>query len=171
MDKTDHFHRHSIRLKGYDYSQPGAYFVTVVTYHRDCIFGDVNNCEMVPNQVGKLVAYAWNDLVHHYPFIRLDAFVIMPNHVHGILWIEEQQPVSNPSLGVIVGTFKSDATRRVRKITPVKSLWQRNYYEHIVRNERELEAIRRYITGNPVLWSKDEQNPHIGTNRNTGPVL
>lgn len=177
----DIHHRQSMRLKGYDYAQSGAYFVTVVTKDRLCLFGDVIEEKMCVNGPGAIVQKVWDELPTWFPTIRLDAFVVMPNHVHGIIVIH--QPVGvplvgtqgdgdkattrvAPTLGDIVGAFKSITT--VRYTQGVKAglwnpfrerLWQRNYYEHVIRNESELNRAREYIVGNPVLWDRDRENP------------
>lgn len=159
-------HRRSIRLKGYDYSQAGAYFITLCTQDRACLFGKVVNGEMRLNDAGRMVLAEWNRLPERFPHLVLDAFVVMPNHVHGILVITDPAPtvgatvgatlVVAPTVGNIIGAFKSRVT--VEYIRGVKTsgwppfrgrLWQRNYYEHIIRNERALNAIRQYIMENP----------------------
>ena len=184
-------HRRSIRLPGYDYAQPGAYFVTINTYRRELLFGDVVNGEMQLNVYGRVAATFWERIPHHFPHVRLDGWVVMPDHIHGIIVIVECEAApdigsearlltfpaslgrqdsvgaaspgrnvpSGPasgSLGAIVGNYKSITTRRVNKIrhTPGVSIWQRNYYEHIIRNESELHRIRAYIAGNPAKWVK-----------------
>ncbi len=182
-------HRRSIRLKGYDYTQPGAYFVTICTHNREPLFGRVVDGEMVLNAFGEIVWACWGEIPDHFPHVELDAFVVMPNHVHGIIWIVDHPgathaqnvgathaqnvgathalPLQGPrgpvsgSLGAIVGSFKSAVTRRINELrgTPGARVWQRNYYEHIIRNERALNAIRRYIVENPLRWHLDRYNP------------
>jgi REP element-mobilizing transposase RayT len=168
-------HRRSIRLKGYDYSQAGAYFITLCTQDRACLFGKVVNGEMRLNDAGRMVLAEWNRLTERFPHLVLDAFVVMPNHVHGILVITDPAPtvgatvgatlVVAPTVGNIIGAFKSRVT--VEYIRGVKTsgwppfrgrLWQRNYYEHIIRNERALNAIRQYIMENPRRWQMDREN-------------
>ena len=178
-------HRRSIRLKGYDYSQAGAYFITLCTQDRACLFGRVVNGEMRLNDAGRMVLAEWNRLPERFPQVVLDAFVVMPNHVHGILVITDPAPTAGatvgatvgatptvgattwvaPTVGNIIGAFKSRVT--VEYIRGVKTsgwppfrgrLWQRNYYEHIIRNERALNAIRRYILENPLRWHLDREN-------------
>lgn len=178
-DPTKH-HRRSIRLKGYDYRNSGAYFVTICTKNRECILGDP--------VVDGITNAVWQALPSWFPTIELDEFVVMPNHVHFIIWIMNQtveMPLPGvqdgsktppykipkptkinlaPSLGDIVGAFKSlvfkvyldwikanDPARRAK-------FWQRNYYEHIIRDNVELNAIRQYIIDNPVNWKKDRDN-------------
>jgi len=178
-------HRRSIRLKGYDYSQAGAYFITLCTQDRACLFGKVVNGEMRLNDAGRMVLAEWNRLPERFPHLVLDAFVVMPNHVHGILVITDPAPTAGatlgatvgatvgatlvvaptaPTVGNIIGAFKSRVT--VEYIRGVKTsgwppfrgrLWQRNYYEHIIRNERALNAIRQYIMENPRRWHRDRE--------------
>jgi REP element-mobilizing transposase RayT len=163
-------HRRSIRLKGYDYSQAGAYFITLCTQDRACLFGRVMNGEMRLNDAGRMVLAEWNRLPERFPQVVVDAFVVMPNHVHGILVITDPAPTVGattrvaPTVGNIIGAFKSRVT--VEYIRGVKTpgwppfrgrLWQRNYYEHIIRNERALNAIRQYIMENPRRWHRDRE--------------
>ena len=183
-------HRRSIRLKGYDYHQPGAYFVTIVTYQRAPLFGEINGGVMHLNRFGEIVRQVWLDLPRHYPYTVLDAFTIMPNHVHGILVLGEETgrggSVSGKGSGVvntlsgkptlpdtdqtypylpeIVRALKSFSARRINQIRKMEStpVWQRNYYEHIIRNEREYLQIKRYIQDNPLQWENDLENPARG---------
>jgi putative transposase len=163
-------HRRSIRLKGYDYAQAGAYFVTMCTRDRACRFGDVVDGQMQVNQYGQVVADSWLWLSGRYPYVGLDEWVVMPNHLHGIIILTEPDgrggsrtaPTQNrKSLGRLIGTFKMVSTKRLNAIrhTPGDSVWQRNYYEHIVRNEESLARIRQYIIDNPARWDKDRENP------------
>lgn len=192
-DPTRH-HRRSIRLKGYDYTQLGAYFITIVTYDRAHVFGAVVDGEMRLNNAGRIADQCWRDIPAHFPHVALDAFVMMPNHVHGILWIAaddddagarhvgarhaaplpdaaaptdvapprmEQfgKPVPG-SIPTIVRSFKSAVTKHINegRQTPGAPVWQRNYYEHIIRDDRALNAIRRYIAENPLRWHLDREN-------------
>jgi len=195
-------HRRSIRLKGYDYTQPGAYFVTLVTHHRAMLFGQVVDGEMVLNPLGEIVREEWFRSAEIRAEIELfpAEFVVMPNHIHGIVWIVEvddspvgmndrgggdrggdrpvaSTPTSTPtsvgptgssrprgpaprSLGAFIAGFKSIVTKRINALrdTPGAAVWQRNYWEHIIRNERALNAIRRYIAANPSRWQLDRCN-------------
>ena len=179
-------HRRSIRLQGYDYTQSGAYFLTVVVQDRLCLFGDVVDQEMRTNEAGEMVRRVWERLSGRFPCIQLDAFVVMPNHVHGILLID--QPVGAPlvgahrgaisptrattgvapTLGAVVGAYKSLTTRAYIEGVNAgawpsfrKRLWQRNYYEHVVRNDASLAELRQYILDNPARWAFDRENPHV----------
>ncbi len=173
--------RRSIRLKDYDYAQPGAYFITIVTHHREMLFGRVVDGEMALNAYGEIVREEWFRSAEIRAEIELfpDEFVVMPNHIHGIVWIVEtgpvgatgrsplpphDQPPRGPtprSLGSFIAGFKSAVTKRINALrnTPGAPVWQRNYYEHIIRTERALDAIRRYIAANPLRWHLDRYNP------------
>jgi len=177
-------HRHSIRLPGYDYSQEGAYFVTIVTHNRRCLFGRVRNGEMEMNEVGKMLEKVWMEMPEHFDGVYVDMFVVMPNHIHGIieiesvnriLGVEARHAVPLPrhidnfeafgkpvhgSIPTIIRSFKSAATKRYHEMTNTQNnhLWQRNYYEHIIRNEQDMLAITDYIISNPLNWEKDEEN-------------
>ena len=190
--------RRSIRLPGYDYTQPGAYFVIICAHERQHLFGDVVDGQMRLSSAGRVVDWYWRRLPQHFPHVRLDAHVVMPNHAHVILWIvdavgathsptisgqmvnavptdgpdQTQRVLGNASsplrpngpapgsVGAIIGNFKSVTTRRINKMNhaPGDPVWQRNFYEHIVRNERALHAIRQYIADNPARWHLDRYN-------------
>ena len=171
-DSSKH-HRRSIRLNGYDYSQAGAYFVTICTEARECLFGEIVDAEMRLNEHGRIVCECWDVIPQRFPNVELDEFVVMPNHVHAIIVITDDNGVGaihelplqmqrrKMLLPKVVGYFKMNAAKRINlaRDTQGTPVWQRNYYEHIVRNERELERIRAYIAGNPAMWDKDENNP------------
>ena len=160
--------RRSIRLKGYDYSKAGAYFVTICTRNRQCLFGDIADGKMVLNDVGQMVCKAWEWLATQYDYVELYEWVIMPNHMHGIIVIADGRggsrtaPTGNRKpVGRLVGAFKTVSTKRINRLhgTPGAKLWQRNYYERIIRNDAELNRIREYIAGNPRRWDMDRENP------------
>ncbi|MCI0527389.1 MAG: hypothetical protein L0Y56_08085 [Nitrospira sp.] len=180
--KPDIHHRRSIRLKGYDYAQAGAYFLTICAQNRECLFGDVVDGMMQLSQFGRVVEGEWLRTVTVRPNIKLDVFVIMPNHFHGIIVLTDiiqavhregvgatrrVAPTKHPtgpisgSVGAIVGQFKSITSKRTNEMrnTPGIPVWQRNYYEHIIRNEQDLSQIREYILNNPVKWELDELYP------------
>lgn len=167
--------RRSIRLKGFDYREPGVYFVTICTANRQSVFGAIVDGAMALNEFGKVVEAEWHRSAIVRPQIRLDAFVVMPNHVHGVICLNEAEgkarlaptpgqfrQLVRGSLGMIVGAFKSASTKRINEIrgTPGALLWQRNYFEHVIRHEEELNRVREYIAANPVRWSEDGNNPN-----------
>jgi putative transposase len=166
----DKRHRRSVRLQGFDYSREGAYFVTVCAQNRACLFGDVDQEEMRLNDAGRLVRAVLNGLPDHYPHVALDAWVIMPNHVHGIVLLvgagfkpapTATADTTRHGLSEIVRAFKTFSARQINAIhgTPGTSVWQRNYYEHIIRDDASLNRIRQYIMENPPRWSEDPENP------------
>lgn len=172
-------HRRSLRLQGFDYSKEDAYFVTVCTQNRECLFGDVVDGAMHLNDAGRLVQAVWDGLSQRFPTIELDAFVVMPNHIHGIITVgaplvgaQEGIPDDRattrvaPTVGSIVGAFKSITTNEyIRGVTTgfwppfLGRLWQRNYYEHVIRSEESLNRIQEYIATNPFRWELDRENP------------
>lgn len=168
--------RRSIRLRAYDYTRAGAYFITIVSFQRQCLFGKIIDAEMVLSTGGSIAVDEWRATAWIRPDVDLDAFVIMPNHVHGIVIIADMgdrgaRPcaptehgfgdIGRYSLGSLVRSYKAAVTRRIRVLDemPERRVWQRNYYERVIRNERELHAIRRYIEDNPLKWAFDEENP------------
>ena len=157
MTKSDPetHHRRSIRIPGSDYSKAGAYYITIVSQGRECLFGQVVGGEMKLSRFGKTVQYAWLDLPKHYPYIELDAFCIMPNHVHAIIILNNDG--SHP-LSEILRALKSFSAQRINTIrkTTGAPVWQRNYYEHVIRNEDDLHRIREYIVNNVLKWEDDE---------------
>ena len=167
----DKHRRRSIRLKGHDYTHPGAYFVTVCVQNRECLLGEIVEGTMIANGPGRMVQSVWNDIPAHYSGVGIDAFVVMPNHIHGIVTLAThgmQAGGLDPLLSLpdVVHRFKSLTTSRYISgfhhegwLPFDRRLWQRNYYEHVVRSERELERIREYIVGNPAKWEEDENNP------------
>jgi REP element-mobilizing transposase RayT len=171
-------HRRSIRLPGYVYAQAGWYFVTICTRERKCLFGDVEGGTMRLNPDGQIVKELWEDLPNHFQYLTLEQFTLMPNHLHGILIIAEHRrgtacraptrseafgkPVPG-SLPTIILSFKSAAPKSINHIrsSPSALVWQRNYYEHVIRNEKTLNRIRQYIIDNPAKWGEDPENPDI----------
>lgn len=169
--------RKSPRLKGYDYSQSGAYFVTICTHHQAHLFGCVVDGEMVLNGYGEIATFCWAEIPAHYPNVELDLYVIMPNHMHGIIVIYDDdfgrdisRPYNNrdtvgtpymasgaqskrPPLGCIIGAYKAAVTRKIDN-SDVK-IWQNRYHDHIIRNEPSLDKIREYVLCNPARWAED----------------
>ncbi|MBS9389314.1 MAG: transposase [Dolichospermum sp. WA123] len=223
-------HRRSIRLKVYDYTQQGAYFVTICTHQRNCLFGEIVDGEIKLNTNGEIARGSWLSIPRYFKNVELDEFVIMPNHLHGIIIIDssevvgealanqdfsqlfsevagealanqdfsqsfsevagealanqdfsQQQNLSSQcfaptvytgetikingtkpqSLAAITQNYKSVSTRQINRMNKAKGnvIWQRNYYEHIIRNEEALNNIREYIVNNPINWVKDQENP------------
>ena len=165
-------HRRSIRLQDYDYSQSGAYFVTICTQNRDCLFGDIVDEEIRLNRIGIMVKNICEWLPQQYPYVTVEEFIVMPNHFHGIVFITDDfvdgsrmeggsrtaPTVKRKPVGRLVGAFKTVTTKRfneMRCTTGVK-LWQRNYYEHVIRNEDDYRDIAEYIQANPLNWMNDE---------------
>ena len=159
-----------LRLRGHDYAEPASYYVTLCTHDRLCHFGTVQDTEMSLSVAGQVIESWWGTIPLRFPMVGLDAFVVMPNHLHGVLMIHVDQtmplPEEMPSLSRIMQWFKSvttvDYTRGVRghgwSAFPGK-LWQPGFYDHIVRNTRDLDRIRAYIDGNPAMWGDDALNP------------
>ena len=186
------YHRKSIRLRNYDYSQNGNYFITICTYNREPLFGNIANGKMILTEYGEIVQKEWKKSEHIRKEIVLDEFIIMPNHFHAIVVIESSantvgiRPFNDSSsadilssrlnmgaqslASVIVG-FKASVTRKIHKLRqiPDEKVWQRNYYEHIVRNEDELHRIQEYIRMNVAQWHEDQYNPiNVSANNKGG---
>ena len=174
----DRHRRRSIRLKGYDYSTAGAYFVTLCVKGRGNLLGDIVDGNIQSNEYGRIVETSWEWLGQQYPYVDLDEWVVMPNHLHGIIVIRDDcsdsriapTPIAptrialtHKPLGRLVGAFKTVSTKEINLIrgTPAATIWQRNYYEHIIRNEGELARIRKYIDENPLKWNLDQENPAL----------
>ena len=186
-DSTKH-NRRSIRLPAYDYAQAGAYFVTLVTHQRQRLFGEIVDGEMLVGSHGDTVKEEWLRSAEVRREIELDAFVLMPNHIHGIVVIRDQATVVGahgrapllptphrppPSLGSFVAGFKPAVTKRINEIRGTAGLpvWQRNYYDRVIRDEGELNRIRQYIIDNPARWAQDPENPiNASRPRNVGAV-
>jgi REP element-mobilizing transposase RayT len=190
-------HRKSIRLKGYDYSKAGLYFITICTNNHECLFGFIKNGEMILNDAGNIANNCWLEIPNHFPNVRFHEYIIMPNHIHGIIEIvgannhspvpnvnnppvtnvNNHSPVPNvnnhcddvgakdfsplrrsPSktIGSVVRGFKIGVTKWFRQNNDVKILWQRNYYEHIIRNQQSYDTISNYILYNPAKWHNDK---------------
>jgi len=151
--------RRSIRLRAHDYRGPGAYFITVCTDRMLPTLGSVTAGGFAPSTLGKIVAWAWKAIPEHFPTVSLDAWCVMPNHLHGILWLApaDGHPELSPQLGVVVRQFKAAAARGT-KLSPGRHdrrIWHRNYYERIIRTRDQLRATRRYIDLNPRRWWED----------------
>jgi putative transposase len=156
-------HRRSIRLRGYDYSQAGAYFVTICAHDRERLFGDIVSGALQPNSCSRLVVDWWNTIPEHFPSVELDEFVLMPNHLHGIVVLAARTLASAqpPTLGRVIAYFKYQSTKGVNQIRPPPGapVWQRNYYERIIRDQEALQRVREYVVNNPQRWEIDQLNP------------
>lgn len=178
-------HRRSIRLKGYDYSSAGGYYVTIVAWQREFLFGEVVNKEMILSRFGLVAKQQWEKLPKRFQNIELGAYMIMPNHMHGIILITNgrgtagslndldhepsrrtptheryQKPVRG-SIPTMIRSYKSAVSYRVNLMrrTDGVPIWQSNYYEHIIRDETDLQNKTNYIEANPLLWDEDDENP------------
>ena len=167
-------HRRSIRLADHDYSGPGAYFITIVTRGRECLFGEIKNGKMHLNDSGQIVWDVWNSLLKRYPQIELGTAQVMPNHFHGIIMIPVRAIHELPLQGsptpplrdrrrmtipIVVGYFKMNSAKQINKILGSEGIpvWQRNYYEHIIRNDAEFNRIHLYIESNAANWVMDDE--------------
>jgi len=181
FDSQKH-HRRSIRLPDYDYSQPGVYFITIIARERECLFGEIKDGKMQLNEAGQIVRDVWNSLPQRYPQISVGAAVVMPNHFHGNVIINEHpvgvvraihelplqpQPTERQvqrrrmTLPLVVGYFKMNTAKRINELLGSQGIpvWQRNYYEHIIRGDEEYNRIHLYIEANVYNWLNDEENP------------
>ncbi len=170
--------RISIRLPEYDYSQGGCYFITICTKDKISYFGEITCNTINLSRIGLLAAEYWQRIPVHFLNVKLDKSILMPNHIHGLLWLKDDripvgaqyieplqkveykkhkfQKTIPKSFGSIIRSYKASVTRWCNKNDIAEFRWQRNYYERIIRNERELNAVREYISNNPVNWGKDE---------------
>ena len=202
-DSTNEHHRRSIRLPGYDYASPGAYFVTVCVRGGKCLLGEVVDGAMRLNEFGQIAHDFWMQVPLHFLGVSIDAFTIMPNHLHAIIVIQvpsvvvgdagegegtsplQDRPdgagvgrggvapptahsrIAKPTLGQIVAYYKHQTTKRINQCRdmPGVAFWQRNYWEHIIRNERSLNRIHEYIENNPARWAEDQLHPAASPNR------
>ncbi len=149
--------RKSTRLKGYDYSNPNYYYITICTHNKQHIFGEADCL----NDYGKIAQDCLFDISTHYKNVGVDKFVVMPNHIHAIIVIndsltERSRPF--PTLSSIVGLYKSGVTKRIREMDPKITVWQKSFYDNIIRNEKSYEEIWYYIDLNPVNWETDDLN-------------
>lgn len=160
--------RRSLRLQGFDYRSSGAYFVTICTAEKRPLFGALREGSVRLNELGQIASECWRAIEHIRHGITLDAYIVMPNHIHGILLFHEDaaaasaaavgQSLLSGSLGAIIGQYKSVVTKRSQALlTPPKPpIWQRNYHDHIIRSEDSLQTIRQYIIENPGRWMDDD---------------
>jgi len=166
LNEPERHDRRSIRLTGHDYSRRGAYFVTICIQGRVGLFGEVLDENMIPNAAGSAIGRIWAEIPARFPGVELGASIVMPNHLHGIVLLHPLESSAEPKLGQIVGAFKSLSTLAYGRGVREQGwrgfrgrLWQRNYYEHIIRNEEEFARIVNYIEWNPKRWAFDRENP------------
>ena len=155
----DFNHRQSIRLNGYDYSRSGAYFITICTHEREYLFGDIVNETMELNIFGDIALSHWQELAQYHSTIIMDELVVMPNHLHGIIILESSIDYKK-SISEIIRGFKTFSAKAINNERGVRGVpvWQRNYYDRIIRNELELDRVRQYIISNPRNWDADKNN-------------
>jgi REP element-mobilizing transposase RayT len=154
------------RLKDFDYSKDGAYFITICTANRENIFGKIRDDKMILNESGQVAEKCWREAAEHFPDLKSDEFVVMPNHLHGIVWIGNEvgnrhacSSNKKSNLSTIIGSFKSAATKIIRQQnSDVYLLWQKSFYDRVIRDNEELNRIRDYIWQNPQNWENDEEN-------------
>ena len=160
----------STRLKSWDYKNPWWYYVTICTNNHKEWFGEILNSKMMLNDLGKMASEYWLKIPFHYPEVELDEFIIMPNHLHGIIILNELPSVETPymvslqgnkqhSLGDVIGKYKAAVTRQSRKMGYKQYHWQPRFYDRIIRNERELFQIRKYVQQNPLKWEIEKDFP------------
>ena len=177
----DRYRIESARLRGWDYASEGWYFVTVCTVNRECLLGEIIKSRMVLSSIGQIARQYWEEIPDHFPNVKMDAFIIMPNHIHGIINIDNGRDVASGrdvacyvstrsnddimsnispvrgSLGTVIRSYKSAVTRWCRKRGRPYVVWQPRFYDHVVRNEESLNRIRGYIRDNPVKWVTDKE--------------
>ncbi len=167
----------SARLQYYDYGQNGAYFVTICTKNRKMFYGKIINKQVKLSNLGKVATKYWSEIPSHFPFVSLGEYVIMPNHIHGIIFINKSDDIvetqnlaslrkrqnsenifgpQSKNLASVIRGYKTAVTKYARKHTKITDVWQSRFYDHIIRNEKELLQISKYIKGNPINWGKDD---------------
>ena len=197
--------RRNMRLRNYDYSQPGAYFVSICVQHRKCLFGTITDGKMQLNEIAQIVVECWKHIPQHFPSVKLGDYVIMPNHMHGIIaWdipktislhpskntrdrrgevpsptnrknmtstsnrrgevpspVNRKDKIPSPSLGKIVAYFKYQSTKHINQHNNISRtrIWQRNYHDHVIRDDKDLQRLRQYIQNNPMKWELDQLHP------------
>lgn len=173
--KINQLHK-EIRLRDFDYSQEGGYFITICANNRKSILGKIENGKIKLSPIGEVVKRFWLEIPHHFKNVKSDAFVIMPNHLHGIIFLIEKcrggvsppnhkgevtSLLQKPILGQIIAYYKYKTTKFINasRHTPSVRVWQRNYFEHVIRSQNELNHIRQYILDNPLKWALDRENP------------
>ena len=162
MDKyyNGQFLTKSARLSKWDYGSNGKYFVTICTRDQKNYFGEIQNGSMIMSEIGEFTRQCWEEIPDHHPFIDLETFIIMPNHIHGIIligktdknkWTQNKFGPQSQNLGAVIRDFKAAVTRHARKHS-IDFQWQARYHDRIIRNDQEMEQIRDYILNNPLRW-------------------
>ncbi len=174
-------HRHSIRMKGFDYATPWWYYVTICVHQHFPFLGKVEDGKVALSIAGRIAQECWEQIPEHFPNVELDYFVIMPNHIHGVIIINEKKEIQDSrdvkfnvptkkeyfsqispkknSLSTIVRTFKAAVTRECKRKGYNRFCWQSSFYDRIIRNEKELFEIRKYIEYNPLKWEFEKEIP------------
>ncbi len=154
----------SARLQNWDYGSNAAYFITICTHNREHFFGEIENNKMKLSEIGEMANKYWYEIPEHFPFVKLDAFIVMPNHIHGIIIIDKPVPplprknkfgTQSQNLASIIRGYKIGVTKNAKKINPLWQ-WQSRFYDHIIRNEKSFINIRNYIIENPLKWDNDK---------------
>jgi len=174
----------SARLQTWDYGWNAAYFVTICTHNRHCFFGEIVNTQFIASEIGNIAQKYWIEIPNHFPFVKLDAFVVMPNHIHGIIVIDKNdddrdnvetrhclvstntntigqkryQNQGKHTLSSIIGSYKSVVTKNARIINP-QFAWQSRFHDHIIRDQKSYQTISAYIINNPLKWNDDKFHP------------
>ena len=159
------FERKSNRLQNFDYSSQNYYFVTVCTQNRSEYFGEILNYDIILSDVGKIVEKFWREIPSHYTHVEIDEFVVMPNHLHGIIVIKTTDEADMAAgghrytnLSTIVGSFKNITSKLIHKSGCLEFAWQKSFYDHVIRKDESLDEIRSYIRNNPLKWELDRNN-------------
>jgi len=163
------FRRRSIRLPEYDYSKEGSYFITICSFNKEQVFGRISNGKIMLSKIGKLVEKHLKEIPDHFNDVFIDEYVIMPNHIHmiiSIVGVQNFEPLRNQfqkvipkSISTIIRAYKASVTKWCKSNGHNGTIWQRNYFEHIIRNEEDLFRIKEYIQNNTLQWELDEENP------------
>jgi REP-associated tyrosine transposase len=150
----------SARMQGWDYGGGGAYSVTICTLDRICCFGEISAGNLLPSPLGEIVAEEWVETARIRPYVELDAWAVMPNHFHGILFIQPPRiSESSRPLGTIIGQFKGACSRRIWGMGRSEFAWQSRFFDQIIRDEKSLLRLRKYILENPLHWESDQLHP------------
>ena len=145
------YNRKPTRLKHFDYSSENYYFITICTHNKNCIFGKPNAL----NDCGRIAQEAFSEITGHFPFVNIDQYVVMPNHIHAIISIENGAENERPNLNTVVGLYKSGVPRKIHRLYPELTVWQRSFHDHVIRNQQDYERIWTYVHYNDQKWEQD----------------